>query len=61
MYKPLNFDDFQDWIDACIDTGFKLTDLLETTELYSFEAGGFQVAYWDRQLKRGFLIPEDLE
>lgn len=54
------FTDFEDWIDACLESGFEISDLKENKNEYYFEAAGFMIAYWDRKEKFGFINFEDL-
>lgn len=59
MIPTIKFNDFEDWLDACVDYGFRLSEIKEDNEEYWFEIDGFKLAYWDRKNKFGFVMYED--
>lgn len=49
---------FNEWLDACLDCGFVLSEIVSTEKEYTFKRGGDVVAYWDRELNIGAVSLE---
>jgi len=52
------FSDFKEWLAACTDYGFGISEVETTEKEYTFKQGGDVVAYWDRELNIGAVSLE---
>lgn len=52
------FTDFQEWLAACTDYGFSISEFETNSDEYSFKQNGAVIAYWDRKLGIGAVSVE---